>query len=232
MARQFPNVGFPRFPRSATDILLVRHGESEAAVEGRLFPSRDGHGDPGLTPRGRTQAERLAERLGDAHVHAVYVSTLRRTHETAAPLATLLGLEAVEVPDLREVHLGEWEGGVYRQMAADAHPAFVDHLVSGSWDPIPGGEGDVAFRTRVNDALLAVARRHAGQQIAVVTHGGVIGAVVAEATGSERTMATIVDQTSITRVVVVEDRLILRSLNDTTHLGDHVQAQVWPDEAD
>jgi probable phosphoglycerate mutase len=232
MTRSFPNPGFPRFPRTSTDVLLVRHGESEPAVEGRAFPTKDGHGDPALSALGRDQAERLAERLAGSDISALYVSSLRRTHETAAPLAARLEIEPRIEPDLREVHLGEWEGGLYRQMAAESNPAFLEHVTTGSWNPIPGSEGDYAFCRRVRQAILEISQRHRGEQIVAVTHGGVIGALIADATGSGRAVASVVDQTSITRLVVVGDRLVLRSLNDTHHLGDATHATLWADEVD
>src|SRR3546814_20869591 len=57
---------------------------------------------------------------------AIYVSTLRRTAETAAALAAALGVTPVVDPDLREVHLGEWEGGLFRQKIAEGDPIAVD----------------------------------------------------------------------------------------------------------
>src|SRR5690606_5823870 len=66
-------------PPGATEIYLVRHGESEPAVPGQPFPTVDGHGDPALAPQGRAQAERVGERLADTRFDAVYVTTLRRT---------------------------------------------------------------------------------------------------------------------------------------------------------
>jgi probable phosphoglycerate mutase len=74
-------------PPGATTVLLVRHGESAPAVPGAPFPLRDGHGDPPLDPVGVEQAELLGERLRHERVDAIYVTSLRRTHETAAPLA-------------------------------------------------------------------------------------------------------------------------------------------------
>src|SRR3954469_23582754 len=104
-----------RRPPGATEILLVRHGESEPLVEGRPFPLVDGHGDPALAPEGEIQAERVGERLSTEPIVAIYVTTLRRTHQTAAPLAARLGLTPIVEPDLREVHLGDWEGELFRQ---------------------------------------------------------------------------------------------------------------------
>src|SRR4051794_17323071 len=103
-----------RPPTGACEILVVRHGESAPAVPGRPFALADGHGDPELAPDGRWQAERVGERLAGEAIDAIYVTTLRRTHETAAPLAAHLGITPVVAPDLREVFLGEWEGGLLR----------------------------------------------------------------------------------------------------------------------
>src|SRR6266851_6961583 len=86
-------------PPGATTVLVVRHGESEAEVPGRPCELRDGHGDPQLHPVGERQAELLADRLQHEKIDAIYVTTLRRTHQTAAPLAKRLGITPVEEPD-------------------------------------------------------------------------------------------------------------------------------------
>src|SRR5690606_32785120 len=87
-------------PPGSTQVVLVRHGESAPHVPGRPFALRDGHGDPPLSELGRWQAEQVGERLKDEAITAIYVSTLVRTHQTAAPLAAHLGLEPVVEPDL------------------------------------------------------------------------------------------------------------------------------------
>src|SRR3954464_6982726 len=97
-----------RRPPGSTELLLVRHGESEPMVPGRPFPLVDGHGDPELAPEGRIQAEQVADRLTGHPIDAIYVPTRRRPVQTAAPLAARLGIEPVVERDLREVHLGEW----------------------------------------------------------------------------------------------------------------------------
>ena len=86
----------PRFqaPPGATELILVRHGESQPAVDGEPFDLVDGHGDPALSPEGREQAARVCARLGTERIDAIYVTTLRRTSETAAALAEFLGLDA------------------------------------------------------------------------------------------------------------------------------------------
>ena len=73
----------------------MRHGQSIPYVEGQPFPLVDGHGDPPLSPRGEWQAERVGERLADEPIDAIYVSSLTRTHQTAAPLASRLAMPHV-----------------------------------------------------------------------------------------------------------------------------------------
>ena len=82
-----------RVPPGATEILLVRHGESEPATLSHPFPVVDGRSDPALSPEGREQAAQVAVRLATAGLHAIYVTKLRRTAEKAATLASRLGLK-------------------------------------------------------------------------------------------------------------------------------------------
>ncbi|MEW9551872.1 histidine phosphatase family protein [Nonomuraea sp. NPDC050783] len=207
-----------RTPPGATEILLVRHGESEPARADRPFPLVDGQGDPGLAPEGREQAERVALRLGAERIDAIYVSTLRRTSETAAPLAARLGLAPVVEPALREVHLGEWEGGLFRRMVAEGHPIARRMSAEERWDVIPGAEPAADFSVRVREVLGRLAAAHPDQRIAVVTHGGVIAEALAAATGSRPFAFLGADNASVSHLVVAGERWILRRFNDTAHL--------------
>lgn len=210
---------FPAFPGSI-DILLIRHGESEPYVPGTSFPMVDGHGDPELSPEGREQAERVAQRLAGAGIDAIYVTGLRRTEQTAAPLAAGLGLVPLVETGLREVRLGEWEGGLYRQMAAERNPVAVQAWTEERWDAIPGAERSEDFAARVRASVERLAAAHPGQRLAVFTHGGVIGQVLATATGSRPFAFVSADNASISRIVVVDNRWIIRGFNDIAHLED------------
>ena len=77
-----------RTPEGATDMLLIRHGESAPARFDSPAATVDGQADPNLDPRGRQEADLLAERF--AHEAAIYITNLRRTAQTAAPLAARL----------------------------------------------------------------------------------------------------------------------------------------------
>jgi probable phosphoglycerate mutase len=210
-----------RRPPGSTEILLVRHGESEPMVVGRPFPLVDGHGDPALAPEGEAQAERVAQRLVSQRIDAIYVTTLRRTVQTAAPLAARLGLTPIVEPDLREVHLGEWEGELFRKRVAEGHPIALRMSAEERWDVIPGGEPKDQFLARVRGALERIAAAHVDQRVAVFTHGGVIGQLLSYAVGTDRGFAFVgADNGSISHLVLHGDRWILRRYNDTAHLSD------------
>jgi 2,3-bisphosphoglycerate-dependent phosphoglycerate mutase len=205
-------------PPGATDLFLVRHGQSAPYVEGTLFALIDGQGDPPLSPDGAAQARLVGARLATAGIDAIYVSTMRRTAQTAAPLAELLGLTPVVDARLREVHLGDWEGGVFRKNVAEAHPVALRMIAEERWDVIPGAEPADAFAGRVRTAIERIAAAHPGQRVAAFTHGGVIGQALALAAASRPFAFTGAENASISRLVITPDGWIVRGYNDTAHL--------------
>ena len=207
-----------RPPPGATTILLVRHGESAPAIPEQPFPLVDGHGDPPLHPEGHAQAERVAQRLRSEAIDAIYVTTLQRTHQTAAPLAAALGLTPLVERDLREVFLGEWEGGLLRAKAAAADPVYARVITEERWDVIPGAEPAAAFESRLLDGVRRIAAAHPDRVVVAVVHGGVIGQLLASATGSRPFAFTGADNGSISEIVVLGDHLAVRRFNDTAHL--------------
>lgn len=210
-------------PTDATTIILVRHGESEAWDPDAPFAvTPDGQGDPALHTDGVEQAERLGRRLAIEHASqpfdGLYVTSLRRTAETAAPFARLSGLEPAVVPELREVFLGDWEPGLIRQKAEEGDPIVREIWRQQRWDLIPGAEPHDSFRARLLDGLRGVTERHRGGRVVTVVHGGVIGALLGEAAGTGILTFGGADNASISEIVVTGDRLILRRYNDTFHL--------------
>ena len=121
-------------------------------------------------------------------------------------------------PDLREVHLGEWEGGLYRKMAAERHPAFAEMNATQDWGAVPGAESSLELRTRVRSAIERIHSKHPGQRVVVVSHGGAIGAMLAEATGARSLAFASADNASISQLIIHGDRWIVRRFNDTNHL--------------
>lgn len=151
-----------------TDLVLVRHGETEwnrlKRVQGRT--------DIPLNETGRQQARATAERLTGEHFDAVVASPLSRAAETAQIIADGLGIGPIElVDDLVERNYGEAEG----MTGADIDARWGGRLEA--------QESRTEVIDRVKPALLAIAARHPGQRVLVVSHGGVIGSLVRDATG-------------------------------------------------
>ena len=196
----------------------MRHGESRAATADAPFPLVDGHGDPELHPDGRQQALQVGERLKDDPISAVYVSNLRRTSETAVPLCAHLGLEPVIDADLREVFLGDWEGGLMRIKAADSDPIYLESLAQQRWDVIPGAESHADFNARLLRGVKRITDNHRDELVVAVVHGGVIGHILSHATGAGGFAFNGANNGSISHIVVVEDRIVVRGFNDCSHL--------------
>ena len=205
-------------PEGATEIILVRHGESRAATKENPFPLVDGHGDPELHPNGEAQAVAVGERLKHEVIDAIYVTSLQRTVQTAAPLAGHLGMQTRLEADLREVCLGEWEGGILRMKAAAGDPIFVQMQAEERWDVIPGAEIWETLNQRITGGLSRIHQQHPDQKVVAVLHGGVIGHILAHATGSSPFAFNGADNGSISRIVMHADGIKVRSFNDNLHV--------------
>jgi probable phosphoglycerate mutase len=207
-------------PDDATEVLLVRHGASQAAVPGEPFEMVEGHGDPPLAPEGEAQARAVGARLAADPPDALFITNLQRTAQTAAPLVVATGLEPVVVRDLREVSLGEWEGGEMRVRAAQGDPLLGRVFDEQRWDVIPGAEPMETFAARVRAGFeRVVAETGPGRVAAAVVHGGVVGELCRQAVGAPALAFVHAENTSISRIVVFGDgRWLLRSFNDTSHL--------------
>jgi probable phosphoglycerate mutase len=226
-AREFRQIRFQP-PPGATEILLVRHGESEAAVEGQNFELVDGHGDPALSAEGREQAELVCIRLAGERIDAIYVTSLRRTAQTADPLARRLAITPRIEPDLREVFLGEWEGGLLRQKVIERDPIAVQMSAEQRWEVIPGAESSTTLARRVRAAIERIAAGHPDERVVAFAHGGTIAEVLAQAAHSDPFAFSGADNASISHLVVTEERWTIRRFNDTAHLGAGLSTQAAP----
>ena len=162
-----------------TTLLLARHGETDWNRARRW----QGHADRPLTDRGRAQATALAERLAVIELDAVYSSDLRRARDTAEAVARTQGLVVVELPELREVDVGSWEGLTRDEAEMQFPDAFRRWHAGGTgWDD---GETYAEMSTRVLAAVDRIANEHEGGRILVVSHGGPIRAIHGAALGMD-----------------------------------------------
>lgn len=218
-AKHYPQEDYSR-PRGSIEVVLIRHGASQVAVEDQPFELLEGQADPALSQIGERQAEAVAAHLAGEPLSALYVTPLRRTAQTAAPLAARLGLQPVVVPELREVHLGELDGGAFRIAVRRRDPIVREVFAKQRWDVIPGAETMEAFASRTRAGLARiVADLQPGASVAAVVHGGVIGELCRQASDSRPFAFVHADNGSLSRLVLLgEGHWWVRSFNEHSHL--------------
>jgi probable phosphoglycerate mutase len=211
-------------PPGATEVILVRHGSSARHEPGGPLDVISGHSDPPLIARGHIQAGALAGRLAREPVSVLFVTPLRRTVETAAPLAEQLGLTPLVVPELREVHLGTWEAdGGFALSRPDRDALRQRVLDQEEWGLIPGAESVERLGKRVAAGLETVVGHTGPDAVGIAfVHGGVIAEACHQITGSRPFAFFATENGSITRLVRHRDGCwILQAFNETAHLrGD------------
>lgn len=159
-----------------TAVVLVRHG----ATEWNETKRAQGQADIPLSPRGRAQARDIARQLRSVPVDAVYSSDLARALDTARAIAAEHGIDVVTDPGFREVDQGEWTG---------LTTAEIKSRWPELWGPArhytarPGGESPHEVRARALAALRRVVEAHPQGTVVVVSHGGTIRWLSAEALG-------------------------------------------------
>lgn len=202
----------------STEIILIRHGETVANAAGTV----QGQLDVELNATGIRQAGRLAERLRDVPLDAVYASDLSRAMHTARIIAEPHELNVIPTPELREWHLGEWQGRRIADILTVFPGEFEDFVHDSLTMTVTGGESRSAFQRRVSAALDLLTRRHSGGRIAVVTHGAALGMMFkhilnAETISFPRRPKT--SNASYSKAVYFEDNSWqLLTWNDTSHL--------------
>jgi len=199
---------------AATELLFVRHGEpAYSAAE------KHGHDDPSLSERGRFQTIRLAMRMRRIDVEAVYTSTARAAIETATLVAASRDLPVVRAPQLRDIalHPAALNGSANdrRKLQAEVRVQLINRP---RWDALRGVEPTRQFRHRIVQAIEAIAARHPGSRVVVVTHQPVINAYISMVLGIERDMFFQPEFTSISAVRILRDLYAVQSINDQAHL--------------
>lgn len=151
-------------------IVLARHGETEYESD------RTGTMGGSLTVRGRHQARDLGERLDSAHVAAVVCSELSRSVQTAEIAAGVLGLPVRVLTGLHEFDVGSMHGQPFD--ATVAEPVMTAWRRGDLAASFPGGESGAATVRRVRPVLDQLADQFRGETVLVVTHGGVMLALL------------------------------------------------------
>jgi probable phosphoglycerate mutase len=164
---------------TTTELIVVRHGETAWNAEGRI----QGHLDSPLNEEGLAQALLVGERMAREPFSQLYSSDLGRALQTAQPIADRSGRRVVTEVRLRERHLGIFQG----LTSAECERRSPEHYAHfKSRDPehvIPEGESIRHVYQRVSGIFTDLARRHAGERVVVMTHGGILDALYRFASG-------------------------------------------------
>jgi probable phosphoglycerate mutase len=209
--------------QATTRIFMVRHGATQLSAEDRFA----GAVNVELSPEGMTQAERLAGRLADDAITAVYCSPMARTVHTASILAKPHRLPLFERDGLREIDHGHWEG----MRRADVEAQFAEEYAAWEEDPFTfapmGGEAGVNVIARALPIIREIVLEHRGQNVLVVSHKATLRLLISSLLGFDaRGYRDRLDQSPACLNVLdfqgpVRARLML--FNDVSHYIDQPQ---------
>ena len=158
-----------------TTLIMVRHGQSTGNLNGVYC----GQMDFPLSEKGFAQADLTGSYLKENYqIDHIYSSDLSRATQTAEPTARAFGLEIIPEPDLREIGVGEWQGQNAEMIIQTKKEEM--HRWRTDWSYAPkGGESFGQLKERVDRFLCRVLDAHRDQTIAVFSHCGAIGFILA-----------------------------------------------------
>lgn len=201
----------------ATELQVIRHADAvpESAQTVQIY---DAYEDHALSPRGRAQALAIGSRCAELGLAAIYASPVRRARETAAAIAAATGLEVHEEPDLREIAIGTIDDDGAMTMRARLEWLALVAMRDGSWNGIAGTEPSADVRARMLRAWGAIAARHPGGRVAVVSHAGAINAALGAIAQTAHDFVFPLANASLSVVRAGGGRFLIMSANDTAHL--------------
>lgn len=200
-----------------TEIIIIRHGETEWNKTGRF----QGHSDVPLSAEGRAQAEALGRNLAVDHVDAIYASDLTRAMETAAPLAARFGLPVISDPQLRELNFGAWEGRNFNDVNAENPNAMKNFYTDPEQADIPESEPFPEFQRRIAGRVREIVAQERGKRIVIVSHGASIRILLADLLSMPIRSIWHLSQlnTAVNKIRFEDDGFaVVTLMNDTSHL--------------
>jgi len=207
---------------SSTEFILARHGETEWNTRGVM----QGHLDSPLTPTGIEQAQILGRRIARIRPDHIYSSDLGRAHETAKIITRYYPKPIHLEPGLREKNIGIFQSHDWRTIKQKFADVYRDFAAADPDYAIPDGESYNQFIRRLVTALEQIAVRHPGEQILIVSHGGIVSAFFRHILGIPLSAPRRyrLKNTSITRIILENGEWFLDTFGDTSHLEGAVES--------
>ncbi|MFT5875057.1 MAG: broad specificity phosphatase PhoE [Clostridium sp.] len=203
-----------------TTLTLVRHGETEWNALGKF----QGCKDINLSKEGILQADYLKKRF-DNKFDYIYTSPLKRAMQTAEIISKSSKIKPIIESDLREINFGEWEGLTIKEIESNFPEKFIEWRNDELNGPICGGDLSLKKASiRAKNAILEIVKKHQGENIIIVAHGGIIKAGLIGIFEWKMTMyhKIILGNTAVCKIIFdtnLNPKIII--LNDTSHLPDN-----------
>ena len=163
-----------------TRIHLIRHGE----VEGHEMKRYNGQADVAVTPKGNAQLGMLQLRMQKLPITAIYTSDLARCVDGARMMAVGYGLQPVAEKKLRELDAGKWERLAWDEIKKQYPKEWTARLKDVVNVPMPEGESLLDLASRIRPVIKKIVKKHMGEEIIVVAHGGVNRVILLDAIGA------------------------------------------------
>jgi len=212
-----------------TKIYLIRHAEAE----GNIYRRAHGQVNGLIIGRGFAQIERLKQRFLDEKIDAVYSSDLIRAKQTANAIAEPHGLPVNTDPMLREVNMGAWEDIAWGDMEYLYPEMGRNFTVDPANWLVEGSETLARVQERMDKCIRAIAGRHEGGCVAVLSHGFSIRAFICKVMGvpsHESMRVPYCDNTAVALLHLENDEFIIEYQGDNSHLCSETSTfanQTW-----
>lgn len=199
-----------------TKIIFVRHGQTEWNKEHRV----QGQSDTKLNNEGKKQAKKIAKRLKDEKIDAIYTSTLSRTVDTAKEINKYHNLKIEKLKELDEISFGIFEGMSWDE-AEEKYPEIMNEREKNKYEyKLPKGESFEELWQRIHKKILEIEKKHKGQNVLIVGHGG--AKIVMLMNFLNKTFDEVrkddIKNTSITIFNIEKGKVKLHIINDHSHL--------------
>ncbi len=205
-----------------TRIFITRHGETAWNIEKRM----QGWKDSPLTDLGLKQATWLGERLENEAIDVIYSSPLNRAYKTAQLIKGNRNIDIVKLEDLREVHLGEWEGRTVKEIE-DLNPKEIENFFHAPhlYNPPHSGESYEDVKNRAHKTIKSIIEKHEGENILIVTHAVTLKILMLYF--EERPLEKLweppyIHQTSLTEIELSNNVPVIKMYADVSHYKDEV----------
>lgn len=203
-----------------TKLLIIRHGQSQANLDGIFV----GHVDSPLSDLGKQQAEITADYIVSTYqVDAVYASDLERAFYTGKTVADRLGLPVTAKQGMREIFAGDWETVKFDTLSTEYGEPYQLWLRDIGLAQCPNGESTAQLQSRIVATLTEIAEENEGKTVVVATHATPIRTFMHHCSGlplSEMKNIPWVSNASVTVVEYENGAFTIVTPGYDAHLGD------------